>query len=233
MKILGISGSPRNEKESGTIKIVKAVLDATGLEYELVSLRGKKIAGCIACLGCVNDNICKIEDDMTAMRQKIVEADAYVIGAPNYYSGANAATCAFLERWFQFRHKEGSTLWGKLAVAVGVGGMHGDPPADEIEKFLAYNLIETVDKISVQGRASCYNCGSALDCKVGIPYFKTGGKVTQKDLVCPDPSELPEVMELAEKVGKNLADRLLHGHDRRLVAKEMQMFLMDKLSESA
>ena len=111
MRLLGISGSARNETASGVHALVRTVLDATGLAYELVSLKGKTIKGCIACLGCVKDNVCKVKDDLEPLRDKIVEADAYVIGAPNYYSGMNALTHAFLERWFQFRHQEGSLLW--------------------------------------------------------------------------------------------------------------------------
>jgi multimeric flavodoxin WrbA len=120
------------------------VLENTGCNYELVSLRGKKISGCIACLGCVKDNICKVQDDLVDLRAKIVEADAYVIGAPNFYSAMNATTHAFLERWYQFRHQEGNTLWGKLGVAIGVGGTSGQYPADEIEKLFLYSFIETV-----------------------------------------------------------------------------------------
>ncbi|MBU0767898.1 MAG: NAD(P)H-dependent oxidoreductase [Proteobacteria bacterium] len=59
MKILGIAGSTRKEKQSGVYTLVQTVLENTGCEYELISLKGKKISGCIACLGCVKDNICK------------------------------------------------------------------------------------------------------------------------------------------------------------------------------
>ena len=69
MKILGISGSPRKEGVSGVHALVEKVLAATGMETELVSLRGKKISGCIACLGCVKDNICK-QADVTARAEK-------------------------------------------------------------------------------------------------------------------------------------------------------------------
>lgn len=48
MKILGISGSPRKEDVSGVLKLVKTVLENTDCDYELVSLRGKTISGCIA-----------------------------------------------------------------------------------------------------------------------------------------------------------------------------------------
>ncbi len=58
MKILGISGSPRAEGTSGVYTLVKTVLENTGHDYEIESLKGKKISGCICCLGCVEDNIC-------------------------------------------------------------------------------------------------------------------------------------------------------------------------------
>ena len=83
MKILGISGSSRREDISGIYKLVRAVLEASGCDYDLVSLKGKKIVGCIACLGCVKDNVCKVNDDMADLRDRIVAADAFVIGAPN------------------------------------------------------------------------------------------------------------------------------------------------------
>jgi multimeric flavodoxin WrbA len=85
---------------------------------------------------------------MVPLREKIVQADAYVIGAPNYYSGLNATTHALLERWFQSRHQEGNSLWGKLGVAVGVGGTMGYFPAGEIQKLFLYNFIETVAKVA-------------------------------------------------------------------------------------
>lgn len=67
------------------------MLDHTGYEYDLVSLRGKTINGCIACLDCLKDNVRKVEDDQSALRRLIVAADALVIGAPNSYSTLNAA----------------------------------------------------------------------------------------------------------------------------------------------
>ena len=228
MKVLGISGSPRKEKISGVHKLVETVLEATGIEYEFVSLRKKNISGCIACLGCVQDNICKVEDDLQPLRDKIVQADAYVVGGPNYYSGLNATTHAFFERWFQFRHQEGSLLWGKLGVAVGVGGTEGHYPADDIEKFFFYNFIETVAKIPGQGAASCFSCGYGETCKVGIPYFLHGEGVTITEQVIPDVTKQPEVIQAAAEAGKLLGRRLRVGHDRMQVTQRMQAVMMEK-----
>ncbi len=232
MKVLGISGSPRKEEASGVYKIVETVLHATGCDFELISLRGLKISGCIACLGCVKDNVCKVEDDLAPLREKIIEADAYVIGAPNYYSGLNASTHAFLERWFQFRHQEGNLLWGKLGVAVGVGGSGGHFPADDIEKFFLYNFIETVGKVSGQGAASCYSCGYGETCKVGIPYFLYGEGVKITPEMVPSVTKQDSLMQAAKEAGKLLGQRLAENHDRAQVALKMQGIMMDKLKSS-
>jgi len=232
MKILGISGSTRKDEQSGTLALVREVLEATGCDYELVSLRGKTIGGCIACLGCVKTNVCVVNDDLKPLRDKIAEADAYVIGAPNFYTGLNGVTHAFLERWYQFRHQTGDTLWGKLAVAVGVGGGKGQPPTDEIEKFMLYSFIETVDKVAAQGAASCFTCGYGETCKVGVPLMLFGEGVKITDDMIPQVGKQPEVLEAARAAGRKLGERLRSGHDRAEVTGQMQQIMMQLFSES-
>jgi multimeric flavodoxin WrbA len=233
MKILGISGSPRKARQSGVYQLVQTVLENTGVDYEIVSLRGKSISGCIACLGCVKDNVCKVEDDLTPLREKIVAADAFVFGAPNYYTTLNATTHALLERWFQFRHQTGNTLWGKLAVAVGVGGTSGRFPADELEKFFLYNFIETVAKVTGQGAASCYSCGHGETCQVGIPLMIHGEGVKITPEMIPDVTQQPKVMATAVEAGKLLGQRLKNGHDRAVVTQNMQKKMMAMFASSA
>lgn len=232
MKILGISGSSRSDQKSGCYKLVKTVLEASGCEYELVSLRGKKILGCTACLGCVEDNVCVVKDDMAQLRDKFIEADAFVIAAPNFYSGLNATTHALLERFYQFRHREGDFLWGKLAVAIGVGGGDGVAVTEQIEGFMGYNFIETTAKISAQGAACCFSCGYGESCKVGAihMFFGPGTKITE-DMI-PDVEKQTKVMQAATDAGKELGRRLSDGHDRGQVTAKMQQLMMQRFKES-
>ena len=232
MKILGISGSARKEETSGVYKLVKIVLENTGIDFDLVSLRGKQINGCIACLGCAGDNICKVKDDMVDLRDRIVNADAYVIGAANYYSTLNALCHAFLERWFQFRHQEGDTLWGKLGVSVGVGGMDGNVPADIIQNFFLYNFIEPVAKVGGQGAASCFSCGYGETCGVGVPRMLFGPDVKITPEMIPNVTTQPEVMAAAADAGKLLGKRLTEGHDRKIVTRNMQKRMMEMMKAS-
>jgi len=233
MRILGISGSPRKDDISGVSTLVKTVLEASGCDYDYVSLRGKKISGCIACLQCVEDNVCKVQDDLTPLRDQIVAAEAYVIGAPNYYSGINATTQALLERWFQFRHQAGNLLWGKLAVVIGVGGSSGQPPADVLENYLAYNFIDTIAKVTGQGAASCFSCGFGETCPVGLPLMLYGDGVKITPEMIPDVRKQPEVMKAAEAAGKLLGERLRQGVDRQAVTQKMMQAMMAKFKSSA
>lgn len=227
MRILGISGSPRRDEVSGTRTLVETVLQSTGLDYDLVSLRDKNISGCTACLGCTGDNVCKLEDDMASLRESVARAEAYVVGAPNHFSGCNALTRAFLERWFQFRHREGDLLWGKPGVAVGVGGMDGGPPAGDIEGFFLFNLIEPVASVTATGAAPCYSCGFGETCGIGVPRMRHGDNVQIGPEITPRVEDQPETMRAAARAGEHLGRILRDGWDRRQSALRAQERLMD------
>ncbi len=206
MKVLGISGSPR--AGSTTDQLVQEVLSGIDCDTEFISLVGKNIRPCIACLGCVKDNVCVLKDDLADMRQKVVDADAYVIGAANYFSVLNGLAHCFLERWYQFRHREGKAVAGKLGVAVGVGGGDGEIPVQNIRKFFEYNQIECVDSVSAQGPASCFTCGYGETCKVGAihMFFGPGTKITPE--ITPDLAKQPEKIAAARRAGITLGERL-------------------------
>ena len=227
MKILGICGSPRPNKVSGTYMLLNLILKSSGCEHELISLSSLKFSGCTACMRCVKDNVCKINDDFTPLREKILDADAYLIGSPNYFSGLTSLMHCFLERWYQFRHQGASLVWGKLAVAAGVGGFGAVPVTEQIEKFMAYSFIKTVDKISMNGNPSCFYCGYGKNCPVGIPAL-TGVECPDQ---IPDILANPKVREEAVRVGKDFGALLAKGYNRELTAIEMQEFLMTKLKD--
>ena len=169
---------------------------------------------------------------MQTLRDKIVDADAFVVGGPNYYSSLNTITTAFLERWFQFRHQEGSTLWGKLGVAVGIGGTVGTAPADAIERYFLYNFVETVSKVTGRGAASCYSCGYGETCKVGVPYFLYGDGVKITPDSTPDVMKDQDLLAAAKEAGRTLGSRLRNNHDRNQVTMKMQARLMEAFKES-
>lgn len=228
MRILGVSGSPRIEKRSGTIKLLKHILEHTGIDYELVSLHGKTINGCTACMGCADDNICKVKDDFTPLRDKIIEADAYVLGGVNYFATLNAIMHAFLERWYQFRHREADIMWGKLALTVGLGGVMPKPPTDMMDDFCSFNLVKVVDTVHATGSFGCCYCGYGETCKVGGHYAIHGPGVPITPDSIPDVMKDQCALDAGAKAGKNLGDTLRNGYDRDKIALEMQSEMMKR-----
>ena len=86
MKILGLSGSPR--KEGNTAILVKKALDyckERGADVEYTSLADKQIMHCMGCYSCKKGR-CIRDDDVPEILDKMVDADALIIGSPTYFS---------------------------------------------------------------------------------------------------------------------------------------------------
>jgi multimeric flavodoxin WrbA len=208
MRVLGISGSPRRAQT--TERLVQRVLGAIkGHETEFVSLAGLNIMPCGACLGCAGDNDCVLSDDMEDLRPLIERADAYVIGAPNYFSMLNAQMHTLLERWFQFRHQGGDAVRGKLGVSIGVGGANPNAPAENIETFFRCNGIECIGRVTAMGANPCHTCGYGVTCRDGAVYARLApGQTELTDEMVPDLSKQPEVIAHAQQMGLILSQRL-------------------------
>jgi multimeric flavodoxin WrbA len=183
MVILGISASGRQSirNEAGlllcgaTEELVQYVLKYTGEPYDYISLSGKDIQGCRGCVKCAKDNICVINDDWAIIRDRIIEADALVFGAPNYYGTINALGHAFLERTFSLRHREKFPLAGKLNAIVAIGSGDSSPVEDYIRKIFRSNyMAEPIGVLRSAGLSQCYQCGYGKDCAAGSVVRKHG-----------------------------------------------------------
>lgn len=205
-KILGISGSPRSGQT--TDRLVQAVLSSCDGETEFVSLAGKTIGPCIACLGCVETSVCALKDDMAELRERLLEADALVIGAPTYSGMVHGLTHCFLERFYQFRHRDEMLLAGKLGVAVGVGGRDGAASAQQIAGFLDRNGIRCVGTVSAQGAFACHSCGYGGTCTSGGIYSFYGPEASICVNTVPDLSKQPWKIAEAEAMGRRLTESL-------------------------
>ncbi len=211
MKILGISGSGR--PDGITAEAVEEILGSTGCAYEFISLAGMRINGCLACLQCVADNICKQQDDWNLIGQKMLEADAIVFGAPTYYGVINSLGQACLERTFCFRHQERFLLAGKLGVAVGVDGgdikTHRSGVIDYIQLVMQSNMMAMVGNVYATGFDQCFSCGYGSNCAAGGVVEKHGFIAEILPEHCPPRlAQQPGPLFQARKVGKLLGSIL-------------------------
>lgn len=132
MYALAISGSPRKNGNTQTLlKHVLAPLAAAGWETELVRVGGKGISGCIACYECFRnkDMRCSVnKDGFNAVMERMVRAQAIVIGSPTYFTDVTADTKAVLDRSGLVAIANGHVFRGKIGAAVVAvrrgGGTH-------------------------------------------------------------------------------------------------------------
>lgn len=129
MKVIAFNGSAR--KGGNTSQLLQIVLDRLEeerIETELFELAGKHITGCIACYKCFErKNLrCAVEDDIiNECFEKMLNADAILLGSPTYFADVSAGMKALIERCGMVSKANGDALKRKLGasiVAVRRGG---------------------------------------------------------------------------------------------------------------
>ncbi len=165
IKVLGISGSPI--KNGNTNRVVKAILSATGLETEFIQLSTINVKPCLACKRCVNDNICKVDDDFPRLSEKLQQAEAIILGCYIPYAQIDAFTKSFLERLWSLRHLN-NVLANKLCATV-ITGLNPESLAAVNRSVAAelrdYESMELLGQITIAGNIPCATCGVGDECK--------------------------------------------------------------------
>ena len=166
--ILAINGSPK--PKGNLYRMLDKVARDTGHDYEMVHLAKLNIRPCIGCVKCADNNRCVQKDDMAPLYDKIVAADALIVGPVVYFGQANAFTHTFLERLFPLRHVELQTM-GKLAAVVCVGGNEAEKVVQDVShqlsSYLEYRVMGSVFFNSAT--PPCFICGHGTACKQGGP----------------------------------------------------------------
>ncbi len=119
-----------------------------------------KLGYCIGCRKCKDkgyEGMCMVKDDMAPIYEKIINADAILIGFPIYTGRECAQLSTFLDRWDCFeRFKFESKLQpGRIAMVVGTWGYPYPDTYDHIIEnimvILKLHKIETVEALSACG----------------------------------------------------------------------------------
>jgi multimeric flavodoxin WrbA len=208
-QVLGISGSPI--KKSNTDRLVQAVLDASDLKTEFIKLSKIQVRPCIACLGCKEDNICKVKDDYPELAEKVRRVGALVVGGYSPYGAVDGFTKAFMERLFSLRHKNGLNR-GKLAVVVTTGIGRGAPGLEEASSQIAHALklegMEVLGQLKAIGNPECMVCGFGESCPMSaLPWiFGEDTKVTPEKFSKVE--DQTDTWQQAQELGRQIALRL-------------------------
>jgi len=132
MNVVAINGSPRKNGNTHTLlsKVLEPLAEA-GWQTELVQLGGKNIHGCRSCYKCMEkkDLRCVFEDDVfNGVMEKMVAADAVILGSPTYFTDVSAELKALIDRSGFVAYANGHAFRGKIGAAVVAvrrgGGTH-------------------------------------------------------------------------------------------------------------
>lgn len=146
-KVLLVNGSPhRNGNTASALSVIEKELNQNGLETVWFQLDPKPVRGCIACERCSCVHRCAFDDDQcNELIEKMLKADAVIIGTPVYFAGPNGALCALLDRAFYAVANYGQLLAGKPAAAVAACWRAGATPSiDRINKYFTFSQMPVV-----------------------------------------------------------------------------------------
>jgi len=147
MRILGVSSSPLYEGH--TARLVRSALsgaEAAGGEVDEVHLPGVRINPCQGCLTCMATGTCVLSDDFGMLRQRLLEADGWILGSPTYGMTINAQMKILFERLGMFAVYT-SLFEDKYVVGISTAGGMG-------ARRTAKHLTEIVGGFFGSGRRS-------------------------------------------------------------------------------
>lgn len=124
MKALLVNGSPRpNGCTFTALTELRNTMESEGIEVELIHVGNKDIRGCIACRKCASNGKCVFDDIVNEVAPKLAEADAFVIGAPVYFSSPAGGAISFMDRlFFSTLHTDKTMKVGAAVVTCRRGG---------------------------------------------------------------------------------------------------------------
>ncbi len=102
MKVLLFNGSPREKGcTHAALTEISSVLNAEGVETEIIWCSNSPVRDCIACGGCKNTGKCVFGDDIVNdCIKKAKTADGFIFGSPVYYSHPTGRLLAVMDRLF-------------------------------------------------------------------------------------------------------------------------------------
>ena len=174
MKVLLINGSPRaNGNTYVALNEMSKVLNAEGIETELIHVGNKPIRGCVACGYCFKNGKCAFDDIVNEVSDKFNRCDGIVVGSPVYYASANPTLIAFLDRLFYSTKFDKSMKVGAAVAAARRGGLTAT--TDELNKYFAISGMPIASGQywnGIHGRMP----GEALNDEEGLQMMRTLAK---------------------------------------------------------
>lgn len=161
MKAIAINGSARKDGNTAIlIKEVFSILEKENIRCELVQLANEPIHGCKACDQCYKkkDNTCIQKDDIVNhCIEKMIQADAIILGSPTYFSNITPEMKALIDRAGRVGRANDNLFKHKIGIAIiavrRAGGIHA---------FNAINHFFLIEEMIIPG-STYWNIGMGND----------------------------------------------------------------------
>jgi len=165
MKVLLISGSPRN---GNTEYILKRIYEKLDCEKELILLRNKHIEHCIGCLTCHNTFKCPIKDDMNEIIEKMITSDEIIFGVPNYFDNVTSLFKTFIDRCHPLYKSKYLQDKKVTYIFIGGGKIEGTKKVmlNAVNGFNKYLGLDLIDETSIQALEKDEVMNENIDIKI-------------------------------------------------------------------
>jgi multimeric flavodoxin WrbA len=167
MKVLGIHSSPI--KSGNTAFLLDFALgeaaQTEGVEAESISLAGLSIADCRQCNWCMTkqtpERLCSIEDDASAILQKVHGCDVLILASPVYFSRLSGTMACFIDRTrcFTFGKNGHLALKDKVGVALAVGWCRNLGMETTLASLHGAFLVHEMRTLSCHAAGALYGVG--------------------------------------------------------------------------
>lgn len=113
--------SRKNGNTSTLLQEVLRPIEQAGWDTALIQVGGQEVRGCIACYKCFEnkDQRCSVDTDMfNQVLEKMIKADALILGSPTYFTDVSAELKAVLDRSGLVSQANNVLFQGKIGAAV-------------------------------------------------------------------------------------------------------------------
>jgi multimeric flavodoxin WrbA len=160
--LLGISGSPRLKS---THYAVNAALDYARERHEVetdyFSVHAKTIGFCTHCDYCIRKKKgCILDDAMGELHEKMLRADAWILGSPVYQGHVSGQLKTVLDRCRAVVARDPQAFRNKVGMGICIGGDRSGGQEPSLQSLIDFYIINQM--IPVGGGSFGANLGAAI-----------------------------------------------------------------------
>jgi len=160
MKVLGIMGSPRMKGNTDLLldEALKGA-ESRGAETEKILADKLTISPCKEYYACLKDGKCVIKDDMDAIYDKLLSADAIIVASPMFFYTVSAQILTLISRcqalWARKYVLKNMDIPEKKGAFIAVGATRGeklfDGPKLTVKYFFQAINTRYDDELLIRG----------------------------------------------------------------------------------